>query len=235
MLDLRKYTFNSLEKRKAFEGFLVRGLVPALNRLGIRPVGVFTLNQADNPEAKFEGQEENDLFVLVPHPSMESVATLDARLAADNALANALTALNEGPKEPAYARYESSLLLAFDAWPHVEAPTQAAARVLQLRVYESYNAERSRRKVRMFNEGGEIQIFRAAGMHPVFFGHAFSGARLPNLTYLLAFENESAMKSAWDTFGKHPDWLKLKDDPLYRDTVSAITNRVLRPAEGSQI
>ncbi len=235
MLDLRKYTFNSLEKRKAFEGFLVRGLVPALNRLGIRPVGVFTLNQADNPEAKFEGQEESDLFVLVPHPTIESVATLDARLAADNALANALTALNEGPKEPAYARYESSLLLAFDAWPHVEAPTQAAARVLQLRVYESYNAERSRRKVRMFNEGGEINIFRAAGMNPVFFGHAFAGPRLPNLTYLLSFENEGTMKSAWDTFGKHPDWLKLKDNPLYRDTVSAITNRVLRPVQGSQI
>lgn len=235
VLDLRRYTFNSPDKRRTFEGFLASGMIPALSRLGIRPVGAFTMSRADNPEAKFEGQQENDLFVLVPHPTLESVATLDARLAVDSAYVTAMAGLNEGPKDPAYARYESSLLRAFDACPQVEVPTKAASRVLQLRVYESHNAERSRMKVRMFNEGGEISIFRAVGMNPVFFGHAFAGARLPNLTYLLAFENEAAMKSAWDTFGKHPDWLKLKDDPLYKDTVSAITNLVLRPAEGSQI
>ena len=235
VLDLRRYTFTSSDKRKAFEGFLAAGMIPALNRLEIRPVGAFTMNRNDNPEVKFEGQQENDLFVLVPHPTMESIVTLDARLAADGAYATALAGLNEGPKDPAYARYESSLLLAFDDCPKVEVPTRSASRVLQLRVYEAYNAERSRMKVRMFNEGGEIKIFREAGMNPVFFGHAFAGARLPNLTYLLAFENEAAMKSAWDTFGKHPDWLKLKDDPLYKDTVSTITNLVLRPAEGSQI
>lgn len=235
VLDLRRYTFTSPDKRKTFEGFLAGGMVPALNRLGIRPVGAFTLSRADNPDAKFEEHQENDLFVLVPHPSLESAATLDARLAADSAYGAALAGLNDDPKDPAYARYESSLLLAFDAVPKVEVPTRAASRVLQLRIYEAHNAERSRRKVRMFNEGGEIAIFRAVGMNPVFFGHAFAGANLPNLTYLLAFGNAAAMKSAWDAFGKHPDWLKLKDDPLYRDTVSRITNLVLRPAEGSQV
>lgn len=235
VLDLRRYTFNSPDKRKTFEGFLATGMIPAFNRLGIQPVGAFTLSRADNPEAKIEAETSLDLFVLSPHPTLESIATWDARLAADSTYATALAGLNETPKDPAYVRYQSSLLRAFDGFPKVEVPSKAATRVLQLRVYESYNAERSRMKVRMFNEGGEIKIFRAVGMNPVFFGHAFAGVRLPNLTYLLSFENEAAMKLAWDRFGKHPDWLKLKDDPLYRDTVSAITNLVLRPAQGSQI
>ena len=43
------------------------------------------------------------------------------------------------------------------------------------------------------------------------------------------------MKAAWAKFGTHPEWLKLKVDPTYRDTVSHITNLVLRPAQGSQV
>ena len=32
-----------------------------------------------------------------------------------------------------------------------------------------------------------------------------------------------------------PEWTKLKADPAYADTVSNITNLILRPAAGSQI
>ncbi len=68
-------------------------------------------------------------------------------------------------------------------------------------------------------------------------GTAASGAgtKLPNLTYMLGFESEEALKAAWAKFGQHPDWLKLRNDPLYRDTVSTITNLLLRPTGGSQI
>lgn len=236
VLDLRTYTFASLEKRKSFESFLAGGMIPALKRAGVGPVGVFVMNKADNPEAKFEGDTSLDMFVLLPHPSLESVLTLDAKLAADTAYGKALTELKDGPKEAsAYARYESSLLYAFDDCPKVEVPTKAATRVLQLRTYESHNDERSRMKVRMFNQGGEIKIFRAVGLNPIFFGHAFTGTRLPNLTYMVGFENDEAMKAAWGKFGNHPDWQKLREDPLYKDTVSRITNLVLRPSEASQI
>ena len=235
VLDLRRYTFASPEKFATFESFVATGLVPALNRQGIQPVGAFKMTKADNPEAKFEGDTSLELFVLVPHSSLESVATLDAKLAADTIHAKALVGLNETAKDPAYARYESSLLLAFDDCPQVEVPTRAATRVLQLRIYEAYNAERSRMKVRMFNAGGEIRIFREVGMNPVFFGHAFAGVRLPNLTYMLGFENDEAMKAAWSKFGAHPDWQKLRIDPIYQDTVSSITNFVLHPLSGSQI
>lgn len=235
VLDLRRYTFVSPEKRKTFESFAATGLVPALNRQGIQPVGLFKMTRADNPQATFEGETGPELFVLLPHPSLESAATLDAKLAADTSYAKALVGLNDGPKDAAYARYESSLLLAFDDCPRVEVPTRAATRVLQLRIYEAHNGERNRMKVRMFNEGGEIRIFREVGMNPVFFGHAFAGTRLPNLTYLLGFEDEEALKAAWSKFGTHPDWQRISKDPRYKDTVSNITNLVLRPVGGSQI
>lgn len=236
ILELRTYTFASAEKMRAFADFMASGMVPALNRSGITPVGVFQRTKADNPDAGFEGETSLELFVLLPHSSAESVATLDARLAADAKYAVAARdGMKETQKDPAFTRCESSLMLAFDQAPKVEAPTKAAGRVLQLRIYEAHNPERNRRKVHMFNEGGEIRIFREVGMHPVFFGHAFAGTRLPNLTYMLGFENDAAMKEAWGKFVKHPDWLKIKDAPEYRETVSRITNMVLRPAGGSQI
>ena len=235
VLELRHYTFASASKLDAFESFSQSGLVPALNRAGIRPVGVFKMTRADNPQATFPGDTALELFVLLPHSSLESAATLDAKLAADAAYTSALAALGETPKDPAFARYENSLLLAFDQFPRVEVAAKSATRVLQLRTYEAANAERNRMTVRMFNEGGEIRIFREAGMTPVFFGHAFAGTKLPNLTYMLGFESDEALKAAWDKFGKHPDWLKLRNDPTYADTVSTITNLVLRPTGGSQI
>ncbi len=33
----------------------------------------------------------------------------------------------------------------------------------------------------------------------------------------------------------HPDWKKLRADPKYKNTVSAITNIMLRPAACSQV
>jgi len=235
VLELRKYTFSSPEKLKAFEAFSTSAMVPALNRAGIRPVGVFKMMKADNPQATFTGDAALELFVLLPYPSPDAIAALDGKLAADSVYASALAGVGETPKDPLFARYESSLMLGFDQCPKVEVPSSAPSRVLQLRIYEAANAERSRMKVRMFNEGGEIRIFREVGMNPVFFGHAFAGTKLPNLTYMLGFESDEALKAAWTKFGQHPDWLKLRNDPMYRDTVSGITNLILRPTGGSQI
>jgi hypothetical protein len=126
-------------------------------------------------------------------------------------------------------------MVGFDAAPRVEVPTKAASRVLQLRIYESHNDERALKKIEMFNEGGEIAIFRRSGLNIVFFGQALVGSKLPNLTYLLSFENDAAMKAAWDKFGQDPAWKSLREDEAYKDTVSTITNLVLRPTPSSQI
>jgi hypothetical protein len=89
--------------------------------------------------------------------------------------------------------------------------------------------------VSMFEAGGEIGVFRACGMPPVFFGEAIAGQYLPNLTYLLAFDNEAVKDASWKKFMAHPDWLALKADKQYKDTATKIQNFVLKPSKGSQL
>src|SRR5687768_5350366 len=69
VLELRRYTFSSPEKVKAFESFSASALVPALNRAGIRPVGLFKMTKADNPQATFAGEAALELFALLPYAS----------------------------------------------------------------------------------------------------------------------------------------------------------------------
>jgi hypothetical protein len=235
LIEVRVYHFASPEKRQAFEKFVADPLVPALNRAGVRPVGAFTLSAKDNPELKVQ-PDPNDLYVVLPHPSAQSFVDLGTRLAADNEFLQAALPILTAPKsDPAYVRYESSLLRAFASVPRVLAPSKAPGRVAQLRIYESHSTERGMKKIQMLEEAGEIEIFKKVGLKPVFFGQTLIGPKLPSLTYMVAFDDEKAMKAGWDAFRANPDWKKLSGDETYNDTVSTITNLVLRPVEGSQI
>lgn len=234
LLELRTYRFATAAKQKAFEEFLAAAMVPALNRAGVKPVGVFRMLAADNP--KLLKEDSTDLLVLLGHKTLEGMITLEPRLWADAEYRKAGAAVLSAPiKDPAYARMEVNLFIGFDQCPAIETPASAPTRLFQLRIYEAHTEERCRMKVHMFNEGGEIAIFRRVGMPPVFFGHAIGGTKMPNLTYMLGFEDEAAMKKGWAAFLADPAWTKLKNDETYKDTVSNIINIILRPSPASQI
>ena len=226
-IELKIYSFKSAEKRKAYNEFLKTAAVPALNRAGIDRIGVFVDKKPENL----------NLYMVLPHKSLESFATYTRKMMADQEfLAAGKTILGSTQKDPAYERIESNLFVSFDMVPKLEAPAQKApARVFQLRIYEAHNVERGHKKIHMFNEGGEVKLFRDAGMHPVFFGEAIAGTKIPNLTYMVTFENEEAQKAAWKKFLDSEGWKKLKSDPVYKDTVSHITNLVLSPTDASQL
>jgi hypothetical protein len=235
LIEIRIYHFASPEKQQAYENFIGQTEIPALNRAGINSVGCFKLLANDNPTLKLNA-DSTDLYVILPHKSAESLITLEDRLAADEAYQKAGAELLVTPqKDPAFLRYESSLLSAFDMFPQVEVPTLASDRLIQFRKYESHSRERARKKLEMFQQGGEIPIFRRCGMNGVFFGECLIGDKMPNLTYMLSFESDQAQKAGWAAFGKDPNWLELKNNPEYKDTVSNITNLLLRPCKGSQI
>lgn len=236
ILELRTYHFASAEKLAAFDAFLKDGMIPALNRAGVQPVGAFRLFAKDNAALKLEA-DPNELYVLLPHASADSALSLENRLARDEAFIKSAGPVIGAPKnDPAYTRFEAQLMVAFDDCPTVIVPTKAQTRLFQLRIYESHNQERALRKIAMFNpEGGEIAIFRRTGLNPVFFGQTIAGGKMPNLTYMVGFENEEAQKKAWDTFRADPDWKRISKDDKYKDTVSTITNLVLRPTAASQI
>lgn len=235
LIEVRVYHFASADKQQAYAKFLGEVEIPALNRAGVQPVGAFRLFGKDNPKLTPPG-DSTDLYVILPYKSAETLITLEDRLAADEAYQQAGASLLNTPKnQPAFARYESSLLSAFDQFPQVQVPNTSPERLIQLRTYESHSRERARKKLEMFQQGGELEIFKRSGMPGVFFGEALVGTKLPNLTYMLSFENDDAQKKGWNNFGKDPDWKKLSKDDAFKDTVSTITNLLLRPIEGSQI
>jgi len=210
----------------AIHDFLEKAAIPAWNRAGIGPVGVFT---------GMYGGEWTDLEVLLPHASLASVTSSREALASDSAFQEAgADFLNAAAASPEYVRYESSLMLAFAGMPKLVAP-EKKARIFELRTYESHSEKFAKKKIEMFNEGGEIAIFHETGLTPVFFGETIVGPRLPNLTYMLVFDDMPDHDASWANFGSDAKWKALSGDPQYKDTVSNIHNRILRPLAYSQI
>lgn len=225
-IELRTLVFADNAQREAYGNFLREAAVPAWNRLGIQPVGVF----------QWEEDPAATLLVVLPHPSLESALSAEERMLGDAEYLRAGSAVLEAPPaNAALTRYEASLLVAFPTMPRLAVPVEGPNRVYQLRIYQSHTLAKHVKKVEMFETGGEIEIFRRVGLNPVFFTRALFDTRMPNLTYMLAFEDQADLQKSWDAFRADPAWLKLKDDPQYKDTVSTISNLILKPTAASQM
>ena len=76
-LELRAYRLRPGAPHALLDGYLEKALIPALNARGVEAVGVFT-----EPDAK----DGPAVWVLIPHPSLESAAVVAASLNADPAV-----------------------------------------------------------------------------------------------------------------------------------------------------
>jgi hypothetical protein len=209
--------------------YLRRGLLPASERAGIRPVGCF--NAVIAPDSPF-------IQTLASYPSLAALETAREKLGADKEFLAAADEYNS-MTELSYIRMESSLLWAFPSMPTVAVPPAGenrAARIFELRTYEAPNDKALARKIKMFGDG-EIDIFRRSGMLTIFFGQTIVGSRMPNLTYMLAYDDLAARDKTWRAFSADPDWQKLRATPGLSDaeTVSNISNAILRPLPFSPI
>jgi hypothetical protein len=207
--------------------YLKQVFVPAAERAGLGPVGFFM---------PVIGERSPFILSLASYPSMASMETIHNHFAEDKEFGKGWEDYNT-INDPAYVRMESALLRAFDSLPALETPEpRQTARIFELRTYESVNEKASRRKIKMFDEG-EIGIFRRLGMTPVFFGQTLVGRNLPNLSYMLAFDDLAARERLWRSFGADPEWQKLRLRPGLSDAeiVSSISNTILRPLPFSPI
>jgi hypothetical protein len=232
--ELRRYHLRRGPGQQLTDEYLKTAALPAWQRAGAGPIGVFNVSI---------GPESPTLYVLIAHKTVEGLATLPDRLADDREYQAAGAAyLNTSATSPAFVRIESSLMRAFAGWPSLQRPFggvfegPARTRLFELRTYESPSEKAGRKKIEMF-ETAEIAIFRRAGLQPVFFGETLIGSQMPNLTYMLVYENMAAHDKQWSAFGSDPDWKKLSSTPGYTDAeiVSNITNTYLRPTAYSQI
>lgn len=229
--ELRAHHLRRGPQQKLLDDFLRDAAIPALNRAGLKPIGVFNVSL---------GPASPTVYVLIPHPSLESIPATAEKLAADQEfLERGAQFLNAPATDPAFERVEVELMVAFETVPRIEVPpatAQHGPRIFELRTYENPSEKANATKVRMFNTG-EIAIFRRTGLTPVFFGKKLAGPRMPNLTYMLTFENMEARNQNWGAFISDPAWKKLSTTPGYTDAeiVSSITNMMLTPAAYSQI
>ncbi len=227
--ELRVYRTVNAEKRNIVSDYLEHALVPALNRQAIDRVGVFT---------RLDDEADFAIYVLIPYPTVEAFADLNAKLAADPEYGQRAAAFFARPlNDPAYTRINSKFMKAFSGMPVIELSEQTVAkqsRLFELRTYESHNADKARLKVAMFNDG-EIQIMRDCKMAPVFYGETLIGDDVPNLTYLLSAPDMAAHDEHWAAFRTHPDWLRMKVMEKYVDTVSKIDKWYLVPTAYSQL
>ena len=226
--ELRFYHLRRGPQTKIMDEFLENVAIPAWNRLGIGPVGVFRVTV---------GPQNPSVYVLLPSKSLETLVSAGTRLAASGEMAKAGAFWDAPAASPAYVRRESSLMIAFETFPKLEVPAGAAEkrpRIFELRTYESHSKKENLKKIGMFNHG-EIAIFRRTGLRAVFFGESLIGSRLPNLTYLLVFDDLAARERVWSAFGADPEWKTMSANPDYAETVSNITNVLLSPAPYSQI
>jgi hypothetical protein len=217
------------QQRQRTADFLRDAVMPAAKRAGISTLGFFTTAV---------GPDMPSILMVSSHASLAALEAATGKLAADKEYAKALEAFSNAPGL-GYMRMETSLLRAFDGMPQIEVPPadeKRPARVFELRIYESNNSVSLRKKIGMF-ENGEIAIFRKTGLLPVFFGHTIAGPRMPNLTYMLAFDDLAAREKNWRTFVTSPEWKKLSATPGLSDAevVSNISSSILSPLPFSPI
>jgi hypothetical protein len=233
--EWRQYSLRNGTGARRLDDYLQNALLPALNRIGHAPVGVFQVTF---------GLPSPTFFVLTPSTAgggADSLLAREAKLDADQAYVKAAAPYFDAvAADPVYVRQEVSLLSAFPQFPRVSVPAATAAkgpRMFELRTYESHNEAAGAKKIEMFEKGGEIAIFRRVGLAPVFFGRTVIGAAIPSLVYMVVYPDMAARDKAWTTFGGDPEWVKLRSTAGYAnaDILTNIASLLLRPMEYSQL
>ncbi|MBN1999522.1 NIPSNAP family protein [candidate division KSB1 bacterium] len=227
--ELCFYRTADANKKKMLDRYLENALIPALGRMGLDRIGVFT--NMDQPD-------DYSIYLLIPYPTLEIFAAVKPMLAVDKEyLITSKDYFAVPMDDPVFIRIQSTFYKAFQGMLVIEMPDQTAEnkpRIFELRIYESHTEEKAAFKVDMFNSG-EIQVMRDTGLAPVFYGEALVGENIPHLAYMLSASNRDAHKEHWGKFGAHPEWQRMKEMPKYKDTVSKITNFFLKPTAYSQI
>jgi hypothetical protein len=225
--ELRTYSTRSEAQQQRVIEYWQKAGVPAYNRLGIQPIGVFTESQ-DSPT--------NRIYVLIPHDSLEQIAAIGGKLAADAEHQKvAGEFLNAVRSNAAYNGLQTSLLVAFDGMKRLNPPpADKKPNVFELRTYISPSEAKGWNKIKMF-EDGEITVMKEVGLSPIFFGRTLAGPVMPSLIYMTCGEDADAHRKHWSDFGAAPVWKRLQADPQYKDNMTGMIRVMLKRTPASQL
>lgn len=230
--QIKVYTIKNATQEATVDKYLKDAFIPAMHRAGVKDIGVFK-PIADDPAVGTK------IFVFIPLKNLGDFEKLNDKLESDKKYQTAgADYINAKYDNPPYERIESILIKAFSKQPSYFVPKHATPRseqIYELRSYEGATEKIWKKKVEMFDEAGEMEVFQALKFNEVFYGEVISGSRMPNLMYMTSFKDMKTHDDLWGAFGSHPIWVKLKDMEEFKNTVSHIDKYLMHPTDYSDI
>jgi len=228
--QIKVYHFKSSEQETLLDNYFKMAYLPALHKAGIKNVGVFKPLANDTASDK-------KIYIYISAKSLDKLMGLTPVIQKDAAYMTAAKEYMDAEynKQP-FVRFETIVLKAFPLALTMQLPAlkgDRKDRVYELRSYESATEKLYNSKVKQFNEGGEIKLFKELDFNGVFYAEVLSGSRMPNLMYMTTFENMAERDAHWKNFFAHPDWKTLSAKPEYQHNVSKSEINFLRPTEYS--
>ena len=228
--QIQVYHLSGKSQEQSVDNYLKLSYIPALHRVGINTVGVFKPIASDTTSGK-------QIIVWIPLSSLNQLDKLQHSLAKDELYQTTAGDFLKAPFDQVpFKRKESILLKAFPGAPKFQIPefaTKPSERIYELRSYEGPTEYLFSQKLKMFNKGGEIELFKTLDFNAVFYAEVISGSLMPNLMYMTTFADNSAHDAHWKAFINHPDWKILSSLPEYQHTVSRIIKILLSPTDYS--
>jgi len=227
--QIKIYHLKTQSQEDRLDNYLQNAYLPALHKMGIKAIGVFKPVEGDTSGKR--------VYVLTPFRSWFQLENADQKLTEDNEYISAgKDYIDAAYNDAAYTRLETIILKAFPKMPAPAVPgltSEKTGRVYELRSYESPTEKYNINKVRMFNDGNEVALFKRLNFNAVFYAEVIAGSHMPNLMYMTTFDNKQDRDKHWETFSNDPEWKSLVAKPEYQHNVSKAEIIFLHPASYS--
>jgi hypothetical protein len=228
--EIKIYRIKDSGQAGTIDKYLKDAFIPAMHRAGISKIGVFKPVEADTAYGKL-------IYVFIPYKTADEYFKLVTFLENDKTYQTAGKDFIDAPFDnPPFVRYESVFMKAFTHMPQFRVPsytTPVSERIYELRSYESATEAKALKKIKMFNEGGEIGIFEKIGANPVFWGQVLLGSQKPRLMYMTTYSDMKSHDEHWLAFRNTPEWKTISSMEEYKNSTSKTKAFLLHPTDYS--
>jgi hypothetical protein len=223
--QIKIYHLKTQAQEDRLDKYLQNVYIPALHRMGIKNIGVFKPIESDTSGKR--------VYVLVPFRTWDQLENVGQKLLADQQyISDGKDYIDAAYNDASYTRLETIVLRAFPKMIEPAVPDLSANktdRVYELRSYESPTEQFNVNKVKMFNDGNEVALFKRLNFNAVFYAEVIAGSHMPNLMYMTTFNSRPDRDKHWDTFSNDPEWKALVAKPEYQHNVSKADILFLHP------
>ncbi|MDB5122101.1 MAG: hypothetical protein JWP94_230 [Mucilaginibacter sp.] len=223
--QIKIYHLKTQQQEDRLDNYLQSAYLPAMHKMGIQHIGVFKPVDRDTADRK--------VYVLTPFTSWNQLENAGQKLLDDQQyVSSGAEYIDAQYKDIPYTRMETIILRAFPKMPAPAVPNltgNKTDRVYELRSYESATEKYNLNKVRMFNVGDEVALFKRLGFNAVFYAEVLAGSHMPNLMYMTTFNDRADRDKHWNTFSNDPEWKTLVAKPEYQHNVSKADILFLHP------